>query len=169
MLSFSCPSGAALRVAALVLALGLPSAQASVCADPAQLPQLQSLADVIDARWNARDAAGLASLYGPEATLSLEPAAVRLSGRPEVQRYFERSLGSVPPELRHVTQVQRASELPEGLCLTDSAVFLEREAADGTRSRAAEFRTYTLLRPQGQGWDVLAVRAVALGRAAPRS
>ncbi|MFO1252527.1 MAG: nuclear transport factor 2 family protein [Inhella sp.] len=154
---------------AAALALALPSAHASVCADPAQLPQLQSLADAIDARWNARDAAGLAGFYGPRATLSLEPSAVRLSGRAEVQRYFERSLGGLLPELRHVTQVQRASELPEGLCLTDSAVFLEREAADGTRSRVAEFRTYTLLRAQGSGWDVLAVRAVALGRPAPRS
>lgn len=162
-------SPAAITTAGLLLALSLNPAQASACADPAQLPQLQRLADAIDARWNARDAAGLAGFYGREATLSLEPSAVRITGQAEVQRYFERSLGSLPPELRHVTQVQRAAELPEGLCLTDSAVFLEREAADGTRSRVAEFRTYTLLRPQGQGWDVLAVRAVALGRAAPRA
>lgn len=68
-----------------------------------------------------------------------------------------------------MAQVQRAADLPEGLCLTDSAVLLEREAVDGSRSRVAVVRTDTLLRPQGQGWDALAVRAVALGRAPARA
>lgn len=156
------------RLALLALALGAPLAQAADCESAAEAPRLQSLADAVDARWNARDAAGLSAHYGPEATLSLEPSALHLQGREAVQRYFEQSLGKLPPEMRHLTRVQRASALPGGLCLTDSQVLLQREAADGARSAVAEFRTYTLLRPRGEGWELLAVRAVALGRA-PRS
>jgi ketosteroid isomerase-like protein len=149
---------------ALVLLLCASLAQAADCESPAEAPRLQLLADAVDARWNARDAAGLSAHYGPEATLTLEPTALHLQGRLAVQRYFEQSLSKLPPEMRHLTRVQRATALPGGLCLTDSQVLLQREAADGARSQVAEFRTYTLLRPRDEGWELLAVRAVALNR-----
>lgn len=169
------PCRSVLSTCALVLMAALPA----LAADPPEagrvraacedLPALQQLADVLDADWNERDADGLAAHYREDAVLALEPSGARAVGRPAVHAYFARSLGALPPDLRHRTVVRQAQALEGGLCLTDSEVAIEREGAAGEgRQRLGDFRTYTLLGRDGSGWKLVAVRAVAIARA-PRS
>lgn len=159
--------------AALALALS-PVAQAASGAEPLScrgsedLAALQRYADEVDAAWNARDAAALSARYSSDATLGLERSGVRASGREEIHRYFSQSLQAVPPGVLHRTVVRRATPLGQALCLTDNAVTLVRAGADGRFETLNTFSTLTVLQRQGAaaGWDIVAVRAIALGRPA---
>lgn len=126
-----------------------------------QLAQaLQSLADKADATWNRRDAAAMAAMYARDATSTIG-GSIRLKGRDAILAYFKDSFGKLPAGMTHRTVVKRIEPIGDMLA-TDSTVFIEVPDGAGGKRVAREFFTFGLVRPVGQEWEFVAVRATPL-------
>lgn len=149
-------------VAALLLsALSLPALAVEwvgALSDADRHAVLQAAEDA-DARWNARDAAGLTGMYSDDGTLVVGGGEL-MQGRALVLDYFTRSFARTPAELRHTTTVDRVVVLAPDLVMADTRVALDRPAEGGAPARVRDFNTLTVLvRREGQ-WRLHAVRAM---------
>jgi uncharacterized protein (TIGR02246 family) len=123
----------------LALALGLPGAACArpaqrtpVAADPVATDTIvRGLFAAVDARWNARDAAGLAELHTENADISM-PGGSRMRGREAIRDLFGRSFAASPPSLRHRTVVEETSLLAPGVLGADGRFLLEDARGDST-------------------------------------
>ncbi len=147
-------------LASLTLVLGL--AVATAAADSAELDALNKFAKQSDTVWNERDAAALAGLYAPDASLVIATRDVNLEGRDAIQDYFTLSFARVPTDFRHLTKPVKVTYLGDHYVLVDNAVTLYREA-DGPEKPVTRFFTLTLLSRHDGGYSMQAVRAVPLG------
>ena len=129
----------------------------ATAASPQLARTLQSLADKADATWNRRDAAAMAAMYARDATSTIG-GGIRLKGREEILAYFTASFGKLPAGMTHRTVVRRIEPIGDMLA-TDSAVFIEVPDGAGGKRVAREFFTFGLVRPVGQDWEFVAVRA----------
>ncbi|GHF33944.1 uncharacterized protein (TIGR02246 family) [Amycolatopsis bartoniae] len=96
----------------------------------------EDLARLFVERANARDAAGLAELYEPDAVLAYPPGSVTV-GRPAIRAVFERMLEQAPrftveeplPTVRHGDLALTSTRPADG---TGGRVQVARRQADGT-------------------------------------
>jgi len=147
-------------LASLAIVLGLTAATAA--ADTAELDALNKFAEQSDTVWNERDAAALADLYAPDASLVIATRDVNLEGRDAIRDYFTLSFARVPTDFRHLTKPVKVTHLGDDYVLVDNAVTLYREA-DGPEKPVTRFFTLTLLLRNDGAYSMQAVRAVPLG------
>lgn len=121
---------------------------------------LQALADKADAIWNQRDAAAMAAMYAQDATSTIG-GNIRLKGRDDILKHFANSFSKLPAGMTHRTVVKRIEQVGD-MYATDSSVFIEVPDGAGGRKVAREFFTFALVRPAGDGWEFVAVRATPL-------
>lgn len=122
---------------------------------------MRALAQRADEAWNRRDAHAMAAFYAPDATSTI--GAQPLAGRAQMLAYFTGSFARLPAGLTHRTVVRRIERIGD-LVATDNDVFVEAPDDNGGKRVVRQFFTFTLVRPQGQGWEMVAVRATPLGR-----
>lgn len=140
---------------AVGLCLPLTARSAAVC-EPAAA---QALAAHIDRFWQARDAAGMASLYAEDASLVLEPGTAQARGRAAVQRFFGHVFKGLETGNEHHMKVLGLQTL-DGICAMDARAMVGVPAAGAAAQ--GEFAGFYVLRPAGQDLQILAVRAFNL-------
>ena len=148
-----------MRATLAVTLAALMSFTAAVAAPPSDTDrrQLEHLAHAADTAWDVGDAAALAGLYTADAMLVMAPREP-VDGRDAIRAYFEQSFAKRPPNLRHVTAVQRIEMLAPEVAFVDTDVRLERRADDGSWPAIRRFANYTVAIRDGGGWRVKEVR-----------
>jgi uncharacterized protein (TIGR02246 family) len=122
---------------------------------------LLSLAGAVDARWNARDAAGVASLYAAEATvrgLAREP----LVGREAIRAQFADNFGRLAPDLRHRTEVASLQPISDDVVISEGRAYIERALPDGSREVVKTFEVTSVAVRRGTRWQLVNVRSQAI-------
>lgn len=119
---------------------------------------IEAAAGEADAHWNARDAAGLASMYVDDASLVIAGGGP-VRGKAAVLDYFTKSFARTPATMRHATLVDRATVLTPDLVLADTRVTLDRTEQDGSVVRVRDFNTLTLMARRDGHWRLHTVRA----------
>jgi uncharacterized protein (TIGR02246 family) len=122
---------------------------------------LLSLAGAVDARWNARDAAGVASLYAAEATvrgLAREP----LVGREAIRAQFADNFGRLAPDLRHRTEVESLQPISDDVVISEGRAYIERALPDGSREVVKTFEVTSVAVRRGTRWQLVNVRSQAI-------
>lgn len=144
---------------ALVAALAAATLE-SRAADLAdrEMRALRALATEADARWDRRDAEGLAALYADAATLQVAGGRT-VEGHEGIHGYFVDSFAGMDPSLRHVTRLVGLREVAPGVVFADGQVRLERIEPDGSRALVRYFVNHTLVVREGDRWKLKAVRA----------
>ncbi|MFD2367048.1 YybH family protein [Pseudoduganella sp. GCM10020061] len=140
-----------------------PAAAQSGAVAPELARTLQKVADAADDAWNRRDVAAMTSRFASDATATIG-GTQQLTGKDQLGAFYTNSFKGLPHGMTHRTVVRRIEKLGD-MYATDSAVFLEMpDGANGKRV-VREFFTFALIRPAGDDWEFVAVRAVPLGPA----
>lgn len=141
----------------LAVGLCLPMlAHSAAACEPAAA---QALAAQIDRFWQARDAAGMASLYSEDASLALEPGMGQARGRAAVQSFFGLVFKGLENGNEHRMKVLGVQTL-DGMCAMDARALVGVPAAGAAAQ--GEFAGFYVLKPAGQDLQILAVRAFSL-------
>ena len=98
---------------------------------PGRTARIEDIATLMEAAFNAHDAAALASLYADTAIL-MPPSEPAVSGRAEIQAWFERALA----RLRSI-RIIMTETLREGDHAFQAGTFMS-SAADASSSSAGE-------------------------------
>lgn len=163
------------RVAATVVLLAAAAAPSAAQAPraigvtDAELRAIVALAGQSDARWNARDAAGLSALYTAEGHNRIVGTPVDLRGRDAIRAYFTQSFGRTDAALVHHTVVEEVQRVSPEVVVVEGRVWLERVGADSTRAVVRRFGMNALLVQEGGAWRVRWNRARLEPAAAPAS
>ena len=144
---------------AIALAVFAPAHSAEPSAPDRQA--LLKLAERMDQAWTAADADANAQLFAPDATARFAEDPLR-QGRAEIRAQFETFFKDRPPNLRHVTKIERMEQLNATLVLWDAEVTVERRRTTGGWEALTRIRNVTLAVRQPDGWRVQAVRAFPL-------
>jgi len=143
----------------LIFTLALLAAPAlAKPATPSDQAGLKALAEAADAAWNAKDAARMATLYTPDASLRMA-GGQPIEGRTAIQSQFDRNFAARQGEFRHVTEMDRAELVDPNLAFTDAGVRVEQKQADGSWKLMRSFRNVTVARREGSSWKLQSVRA----------
>ena len=148
----------------LALAFLAPAAQAD-CQTPARLSArdsaaLRALADDIDARWDARDARGMSELYTLDGDVEVH-ASARAHTREGIRSHFATVFPQIPAPMRHRTVLRELHVLADGLVLTEGQAFIDRVAADSSRSVARTFTFQTIVAREADRWRIRMTRTRA--------
>lgn len=152
-----------LRQAALALSLlgagALAPAHAAAPCDSAELRQAaERLLMKIDARWQARDAAGMAALYHPQGQFRLQPGGATADGQAGIERFFAQLFPHLAVEDDHVLSLHRVT--PAGpLCALDTQALV----GSGKGAAAQRFQGFYLVEPVGTELRIVAVSAARVG------
>lgn len=151
-----------LRFAAVVLFL-FASAAFARSPSPGDTAMLMQIARDADARWNARDAAGMATLYEERASMRFHGRDTAIDSRAAVFDYFKASFAQLEPGLVHRSDVLQLTMQSDDVVLADNAVRVMRPAADGSLETLREFSTITVLARQADGsWKISGIRVFPL-------
>ncbi|MBH9551428.1 hypothetical protein [Inhella gelatinilytica] len=144
------------QIAALITTTGLAPAQANSACESAEFrAAAERLLAQVDARWQARDPAGMAALYHPQGQLRIQPGGVVADGQAGVARLFTQLFPTLSPEDDHLLSLLRVTPVG-GLCALDT-----RAVVGSTKGAAAQrFQGFYLVDPTGAEPRILAVSAV---------
>jgi uncharacterized protein (TIGR02246 family) len=147
----------ALALAVLDSACTNPARRTAVAPPAAAVDRnLRVLFAAIDARWNTRDAAGLAELHAGDADVWIG-SGPRMRGREAIRESFGRSFAAAPASLRHRTLVEDTSLLTPDVASADGRIQLEDTRGDSTVVvRRMTFSAVAVRAPAG--WRVRLVR-----------
>ena len=120
----------------------------------AELRAVVALAEQSDARWNARDAAGLSALYTAEGHNRIVGTPVDLRGREAIRAYFAQSFPRTDAALVHHTVVEEAQRVSPDVIVVDGRVWLDRVGPDSTRTVVRRFAMNAVLVREGDAWRV---------------
>jgi uncharacterized protein (TIGR02246 family) len=155
-----------LRFAAAAMLL-LSSTAFAQPPSPADVQKLMQVALDADARWNARDAEGMAALYDEQASMRFQGREATIESRAAVREYFTASFAQLEPGLVHRSDVLQLTMQSDDVVLADNAVRVLRPAADGGSTTLREFSTVTVLARQADGsWKIRGIRVFPLALAA---
>lgn len=155
-----------LRSAVAVLFLFCSAAFAQ-SPSPGDTATLMQLARDADARWNARDAKGMAALYDEQASMRFHGRDASIDSRSDVLDYFTASFAQLEPGLVHRSDVLQLTMQSADVVLADNAVRVMRPTADGSLETLREFSTITVLARQADGsWKIRGIRVFPLPLAA---
>ncbi len=164
---------AAVPVAACVLLAASGAAPAALAQRPAperaapdsvaadEQGAVRALAPALDARWNARDADGLARLFTPDADVEIRSDSVQRMRGPAVRDRYRAMLAQAPAALRHRSAVDELHLVAPGVVMADGRAWIERAAPDSSRAPLRAYTTKTLLVRGPGGWRVRLVRSRA--------
>lgn len=144
-------------IIALALALVL-AGSAHARPVPAEFRQVIENAD---AAWNKRDLRQLLQFYSPDATLSI--AAMQLKGARDIQAYMQTTLDSLPRNIMRRTIIRRIEPVGE-LILVDTEILMERPGADGKPELLRTIAGFNVVRKEGKGVKILAVRLIPMNK-----
>lgn len=151
-----------LRFAAAAMLL-LSSTAFAQPPSPADAEELMQVARDADARWNARDAEGMAALYDEQASMRFHGRDVAIESRAAVREYFTASFAQLEPGLVHRSDVLQLTLQSDDVVLADNAVRVMRPGADGSNTTLREFSTITVLARQSDGsWKIRGIRVFPL-------
>lgn len=143
-------------VAAFALAVASPAAAAGLTAqDEAALRTLAARGDAV---WDAKDPAGMASLYDADATLLVGGASNMLTGRRAIAEYFDRAFAARQGALRHVTRLTAMNALSPDVVVNDALVDVEARR-DGAWTVVRSFNNISIAERGPEGWRLKVVRA----------
>lgn len=145
-----------LTILPFLLAAAPAFAQAPPAADQAALTALAAEAD---AAWNVKDADRMAANYADTGTLRLSGGQA-IVGREAIRTVFKSNFAARQGVLRHITTIDRAELVDPDLALSDAAVRIEQQGADGQWKLVRSFRNVTLARREAGQWKLAAVRAI---------
>lgn len=154
-----------MRTACLALALSLVTLPAAAVDWIGDLPAsdraaVERIAVVADEAWNARDAAGMSTLYTGDATVVVGVGAMSAQGAGGIRDYFTGSFARTPASLRHATTVDRIVVLAPDVAFADSRVALDQLQPDGSHQSIRHFSSHSVLVKREGEWKIHAVRAV---------
>lgn len=124
-----------------------------------ELESAKELARNIDMFWLKRDAKGMASLYAGNATFAVEPGLGVATGRAEVQRFFEQTFATLPPNNEHLITISRVTPIGN-LCAMDARA--TAGALSKNDANALKFSSVYLFKSEGKKLQIQAIRAVLL-------
>ncbi len=155
-------SGAASGAAPAVVAQTSPPGRAtpdSLASDEQRA--VRALAPALDARWNARDADGLAGLFTPDADVEIRSGSVQRMRGPAVRDRYRAMLAQAPAALRHRSAVDELHLVAPGVVMADGRAWIERANPDSSRAPLRAYTTKTLLVRGPGGWRVRVARSHA--------
>ena len=124
----------------------------------------QSLWEVLDHAWNARDAAGFSRLFTEDGSLRFVDRDQSLEGRPAIHRFFVEQFSRQAADLRHASSPRNVRVLAPDLLAVDTGIEILRVGADneGEPSPLRTFEVFSLLRRTEDGWRFQILRAYQL-------
>ena len=126
---------------------------------PAEETALKALAAEADAAWNAGDAARMTAAYAPDGSLRLGSAPA-IEGQPAIRAQFEAAFAARRRTMRHMTRLDRIELVRPGIAVSDAAVTIEQQQADGAWRPVGAFRNITIATRGSRRWRLQTVRAV---------
>src|SRR5689334_5140247 len=111
------------RVAVVAVGVLLPLAARAQRVPAALAPDderaVRAVATALDARWNARDAEGLARLFAPDADVAIRGDALTRMQGPAVRDGYRAMLAQAAPALRHRSAVDALHVVAPGVVVAD--------------------------------------------------
>jgi len=120
----------------------------------AELRDIVALAAQSDARWNARDAAGLSALYTAEGHNRIVGTPVDLRGRDAIRAYFTQSFPKTDAALVHHTVVEEVQRVSPDVVVVEGRVWLERAGADSAHAVVRRFTMNAVIVREQDAWRV---------------
>ena len=151
------PSSIVRAAALLLLASATPllaQSPRAVGVTDAELREIVTLAEQSDARWNARDAAGLSALYTAEGHNRIVGTPVDLRGRDAIRAYFTQSFPRTEPALVHHTVLEEVQRVSPDVVVVEGRVWLERTGADSAHAIVRRFTMHAVIVREGDAWRV---------------
>ncbi len=152
------PPASLLRTAAVLLLVTARAAAAQLPratgVSDAELRDIVALAAQSDARWNARDAAGLSALYTAEGHNRIVGTPVDLRGRDAIRAYFTQSFVKTDAALVHHTVVEEVQRVSPDVVVVEGRVWLERTGADSAHAVVRRFGMNAIVVREGDAWRV---------------
>lgn len=126
---------------------------------PADQAALKALATEADAAWNAGNAARMTAAYADNGSLRLGNAPA-IEGQAAIRAQFDTAFAARRGTMRHVTSVDRIELIRPDLAVSDAAVSIEQQQADGNWRPVRAFRNVSIAARGPRGWRLQTVRAV---------
>jgi len=147
-----------MRIAMTAVIVFLLGAQTPTAQDDAGDDAVRARIKALEAAWNSRDAAGVASAYAPDGDLILGDGP-RYSGRDAIRRSSTAMWSGVPPERRISISVDAIRHLGPDTAIAECTARFSAGAP--TQDRA----TWVMVRREGAWW-VAALRVMPAERPA---
>jgi uncharacterized protein (TIGR02246 family) len=145
-----------MRIAITAVIVFLLGAQTPTAQDDAGDAAVRARIKALEAAWNARDAAGVASAYAPDGDLILGDGP-RHSGRDAIRRSSAAMWSGVPPERRISISVDAIRHVGPDTAIAECTARFS--AGEPAQDRA----TWVMVRRQGSWW-VAALRVMPAER-----
>ena len=126
---------------------------------PGEEAALNALAAEADAAWNAGDAARMTAAYADNGSLRLGSGPA-IEGQAAIRAQFDTAFAARRGTMRHVTSVDRIEMVRPDLAVSDAAVRIEQQQADGSWRPVRAFRNVSIAARGPRGWRLQTVRAV---------
>jgi uncharacterized protein (TIGR02246 family) len=149
-----------LMAGVLLAAFSTAATSPASAAEPnaADRAALLALAESMDRAWTAADVEANATLFTPDATARFGTEPLGRS-RAAIRAQFQSFFAGRPPNLRHVTRIERLEQLAPDLALWDAEVRVEQRQQDGTWRALTTITNVTVAARIANGWAIKAVRA----------
>jgi uncharacterized protein (TIGR02246 family) len=119
----------------------------------------RELAARTDDAWNAHDAERFSQRFTSDVDFRLEGYSdMHVIGRDSLRREFAATFARTPADVRHRTTIDRVQLIQPDVSLLDLHVFIERVAADSSRTRLREWAGTVVALRGSTGWSTRALR-----------
>lgn len=120
----------------------------------AETAEILRLAQAGDAFWNAKDAAGLSTLYTEDAHNWMVGTVMDLRGRDAIRDFFAGTFAQRGPGLRHRTVITELQRISPDVVAADGEVFVEQVMEGGTARVLRRFTMNAVAVRSADGWRI---------------
>jgi uncharacterized protein (TIGR02246 family) len=118
---------------------------------------IQQVSVNLDAAWNKHDAIAFSNLFVEDADFQWHTGEL-LTGRKQIEQYFNESFKQIPLEYRHYSTIQRLRFIKPDITILDGTIVVARENA--TENEKPYMKVlFTCIGKKTKGiWQIAAVR-----------
>lgn len=121
---------------------------------PAEATEILQLATAGDAFWDAKDAAGLSTLYTEDAHNWMVGTEMDLRGREAIRTFFTASFAQRGPGMRHRTVITELQRISPDVVAADGQVFVEQVGESGAARVLRRFTMNAVAVRGPEGWRI---------------
>lgn len=133
-----------------------------------ELDAVRSTWSQLDARWNARDAAGFSELFSPDASFVFVDRGLGFEGRTAIHAHFAERFAELSEDLRHFTEIRTSEVLEDNVVAADGTVSVRRVLPDSAGIETIRhFAIFTVMQRDGEALQIRFLRVYGLPVPAP--
>lgn len=130
--------------------------------EPVESAALRAVWSTLDAAWNQRDVQRFSSLFTDDGSFVFVDRDDWLGGREAIQERFAVQFPKTPPDLRHLTEVQRYRMIAPDVAAIDGTVAVLRPVDDAEPAILRSFAIFAVMVQEKEEWKIRDLRIYQL-------